>query len=436
VSNQPNGRRAVQFIAGDGRRRSIRLGKVSREAAESVKLRVEQLLTCRITGHAMSRDLALWVRDLDDVLHGKLAAVGLVERRNTFSLGEAIDAFKTSRAGCKATTRTQYGRTFNHLLRYFGESFDLRKLTPREADAWWADMHKRGLAVSTIGRTVRTARSLLEQARRDGLDMPNPFAHLSGSSPSNPKRLMFIERDVVQRVIDVCPNSEWRLIIALARYGGLRVPSELNRLRWADVLWDRDRFIVHASKTEHHADGGIRQVPIFPELLPYLRESFELADPGAEYVIVGQRTTTNLRTHFTRLIKRAGLTPWPKLFQNLRASRETELMQTYPVHAATRWIGNSPKVALDHYAIVREDDYRAAAEPSGEALQKAVQNAVQSGGVSCYTALDAADGKIHKSLEKQGESSDMQLLEASTRKPSIGPGRIRTSDLTVISGAL
>src|SRR5690606_8303678 len=108
---------------------------------------------------------------------------------------------------------------------------------------------------------------------------------------------------------------------------------------------------------------------------------------------------TNLRTHFKRIIERAGLTPWPKLFQNLRASRETELLASFPIHVVTAWLGNSPKVALEHYAIVRDDDYA-----------KAVQNAVQSGGGSCYTALQADGVPLTDSLEKERKTGDdMQL---------------------------
>ena len=42
------------------------------------------------------------------------------------------------------------------------------------------------------------------------------------------------------------------------------------------------QFTVHAGKMEHHVGSGIRQVPIFPELLPHLRDCFEQAEPGSE----------------------------------------------------------------------------------------------------------------------------------------------------------
>src|SRR5436305_6668827 len=55
-----------------------------------------------------------------------------------------------------------------------------------------------------------------------------------------------------------------------------------------------------------------------------------LAPDGAEYVVPGNHRQTalqpggwvncNLRTQFLKIIRRAGLTPWPRLFHNLRAS--------------------------------------------------------------------------------------------------------------------
>ena len=46
VANDSNGHRRVQFVHTDGRRPSIRLGKVSQRTAKSFARRVEQLLEC------------------------------------------------------------------------------------------------------------------------------------------------------------------------------------------------------------------------------------------------------------------------------------------------------------------------------------------------------------------------------------------------------
>jgi hypothetical protein len=50
ISREPNGRKTIQFVAGDGRRRSIRLGKVSQRIAEEIKVRVEALLAAAVSG--------------------------------------------------------------------------------------------------------------------------------------------------------------------------------------------------------------------------------------------------------------------------------------------------------------------------------------------------------------------------------------------------
>jgi len=168
-------------------------------------------------------------------------------------------------------------------------------------------------------------------------------------------------------VIGTCPDAQWRLLFALSRYGGLRCPSEHLGLRWADVDWEHERMTVHVPKLEHHVGKETRVIPIFPELRPYLEEAWELAEPGTEYVITRYRgRNANFRTQLLRIIKRAGLKPWPKLFQNLRSTREAELSETFPLHVVCAWIGNSQPVAAKHYLQTTEEHF-----------PKAVQNPVQ-----------------------------------------------------------
>ncbi|MBI1311903.1 tyrosine-type recombinase/integrase [bacterium] len=142
--------------------------------------------------------------------------------------------------------------------------------------------------------------------------------------------------------LEYCPDHEWRLLFALSRFGGLRCPSEHVGLRWGDIQWSENRMVVTSPKTEHYAGGESRVVPLFPELRPHLEEAFERATPGAEFVLTKCRDIDkNLRTHLLRIIRKVGLSPWPKLFQNLRSTRETELAEDFPLHVVCAWIGNS-----------------------------------------------------------------------------------------------
>lgn len=78
---------------------------------------------------------------------------------------------------------------------------------------------------------------------------------------------------------------------------------------------------------------------------------------------------TNLRTQLVRIIEDAGLKAWPKLFQNLRSTRETELMENFPAHVVCAWMGNTPKVAAKHYLQVTDEHF---AEANSKAPQPGV----------------------------------------------------------------
>ena len=120
-----------------------------------------------------------------------------------------------------------------------------------------------------------------------------------------------------------------------------------------------------------------------PEVI--LREAFKGAPDGAVYVI-GARLrgkalkprgwrACSLCPQFMRLIKRAGLKPWPRPFHNLPASRETELMHEHPIHVVTAWLGNSPQIAMKHCCMVTEEDFRKARTGAGSAAPRPRQPA-------------------------------------------------------------
>jgi hypothetical protein len=124
---------------------------------------------------------------------------------------------------------------------------------------------------------------------------------------------------------------------------------------------------IRASKTEHHDGGGVRQTPIFPELRPYLEAALREVENDPAFdpkitplsklpVIVRYRdANSNLRTQLLRIVEKAKLTPWPKLFQNLRATRATELADEFPEHVAANWLGHSNKIADKHYRQVTQE---------------------------------------------------------------------------------
>jgi hypothetical protein len=141
----------------------------------------------------------------------------------------------------------------------------------------------------------------------------------------------------------------------------------------------REKILVRASKTEHHAGKGLRDMPLFSELRLLLLEAQRLAPSDSTYVISRFRMGSgNLWTQFKRLLDRADVESWPRLFQNLRSSRQTELTESIPAHVVCDWLGNTERIARDHYLQTMDEHWTSISRRSQDlrskwALQKAVQ---------------------------------------------------------------
>ncbi|MCA9124822.1 MAG: hypothetical protein H6822_28275 [Planctomycetaceae bacterium] len=92
----------------------------------------------------------------------------------------------------------------------------------------------------------------------------------------------------------------------------------------------------------------------------------EAAERSAYVISLYRDTNSTLRTTLGRITERAGLELCPKLFQNLRSTRETELAEQFPMHVVCAWIGNSKAVAAKHYLQATEDRFAKRAQIAGQ----------------------------------------------------------------------
>jgi integrase len=370
VSRDANGTKRVCFTDGDGERRSVRLGRASVKAAESVSLRVEALLQDKELRRPHDAELASWLTELSERMHKRLARVGLVEPRTraaVVTLGALLDRFDAA-ASVKPSTRAAYKQTTDSLRALLGAATPLSEITQAHADDWRKSIAEpvtvkgddgkettKQLAPATVAKRVHVARAVFKRAVRWGLIPSSPFADLRAGSQSNPDRAFYVAPEAIRAILLACPDDQWRAILALSRYAGLRCPSEIVALRWGDVNWERGRLTVRSPKTAGHECHAVRVVPIAPELRPILQDLFDRAEPGTEVVVPRLRDPAmNLRTTFGKIIAKAGVKPWPRLFHNMRASCATDWVERFPAHVVAGWLGHSPLIAARHYLQTRD----------------------------------------------------------------------------------
>lgn len=372
LAHDGNGRYRVILTLPDRRRLAIRLGKCTSIQAETARANIEVLPSGGWDDPQVSR----WLAGIYDTLHGRLSKHGLCPPRvRTLPALQDLLADFFAALNVKPATATAYGHTRRNLLDFFGANKLLRDIGPADAEKFRQHLQGQHLSPATVARRVILARQVFKQAVRWRLVGENPFDGVRGGKQTNKARMQFVSREDIDKVLAVVPDAQWRLLIVSSRYAGLRCPSEHLALKWGDVDWEQDRIRVPSCKTEHHEGKDCRFIPLFPELRGPLMEVFEQAPPGTEQVITRWRdTAVNLRTHFLRLIRRAGLKPWPKLWHNLRSSRQTELAEEYPAHVVCAWMGNFVSVAQDHYLQVRDEYFIAAAQGETAAARSTAES--------------------------------------------------------------
>lgn len=393
ISEDATGNIRIQFSTADRKRQTLRLGKVNRKIAESVKLKVETLNAIEIARLPMDPETARWVATIGDELAAKLAAVGLIpERPKSVTLsGLLLRYAEEKEAGNKPGTRTNHRTISNDLTRFFAPNTDPKSLTAADAKRFLEHLRQRDLASYTIARRIRRVRSIFAFAVKENLIPANPFGSIKTSASLPDERKSYVPIADTERLLAEA-SPTWRTIIALCRYAGLRCPSEVFRLTWSDVNLATYRMMIPNVKTAGQTGKAYRVCPLFAPLRPYMEDAHELAEPGTVYVIsgpLGERirakldgpngsNDANVRTTFLKLIKRAGLTPWPRLFHTLRASCETDLLESLPMSAVTEWLGHSAAIALKHYTRVPKHVFEIATKGDVKSDARATQKATHS----------------------------------------------------------
>ena len=377
IIDDPNGRRRIQFVAPDGSRKAIRLGKIDRKSAEAINRHVEGLLSAKMSGQPVPRDTASWLTGISEPLKQKLAAVGLIEASTASVTIDDLLATYLARGDVKVSTKS-IRKVWGERLRENLGNRPIASITAADANALRDALIRRGLAGPTVGRVLRFARQLFTIAVNQDMITRNPFdglAHNFREGPGRQRDYAVVEE--VNRLLEVCTPA-WRVLIALARFGGLRSPSETLLLKWADVDLPGRKMTVSSPKTENQGKAW-RVVPITPPLARILEEAWMLAD-GEEFVVAlpqyrlkaGNWVGCNLRSQLARLMKRAGVPSWTRPFRLFRSSCVTDWAREHPIAAVASWAGHTVPVAGKHYLTITDEDFMRATGVQG-VTQKAAQ---------------------------------------------------------------
>ena len=356
----------VRFVMPDGTNKTIRLSGFNKAKSEDIARHIEELIAAKAAGSAIDRRTANWLADIGQSVHDKLSKAGLIDRRKVQTVSEFTREYIDGRNDLKPRTRFLLNQSAGNLNALFGSRV-IGTITEADATAfktWLKADPGNGLGENTARRRCGHARQFFAAAVKAKQIERNPFSGMAVAVGSASDKHHFANADECRRILDACPDHEWRMIFALVRFGGLRCPSEVLALKWGDINWAEQRISVPEPKVEHHAGRGRRVTPLFAEMHDILADGLEMAPEGTVHVVNRYRDASqNLRTTFLKILDRAGVQRFERPFCNLRSSRATELRQRFDSKVVAVWLGHSEAIANKHYVQVRPEDFAAAVQP-------------------------------------------------------------------------
>ena len=305
---------------------------------------------------------------LEPTIQQKISALGLWEMGSKAILGPFLERHILARTDVKPATLEVWAQPCRNLTTFFGQSKLLGDITPGDADEFKHWLLAQPLSRATIAKRLSFARTFFHVARKHRLIEENPFCEVRIPTADIRGRQRYVPKETIRSLLQHADPS-WQAILGLARFGGLRCPSEVMSIKWEHVDWEKSRVSVPSPKTERYGKAS-RDLPLFPELRTILDQVKAILPPQQTYVVgddyykrcQGRRgwRNCNLRKPFEMLLKRAGITPWPKLFHNLRSSFATDLRDDFPGHVVNAWMGHDEDTSLRHYAQITESHFRKA----------------------------------------------------------------------------
>ncbi len=280
-------------------------------------------------------------------------------------LGEFLERYLSSRTDLKPGSLYLQDLTSRYLRQFFGAEIRIHRITRAMASEWRAALAQGELkqarknhqydsmSETTVCGRVVDAITIFNSAVSDDLIAINPFDRLNHQAPKPDKQWHYVSLEELDNLLNACPTTGWKALIALCRLAGLR-RGEALKLEWPAIDWEKRRLTIYAQKTSRHGNNK-RTVPIEPKLYQLLVDVHESA--SSDQVRVCDVNAHSLWRNFRVIRQRASLPAWKDAFQVMRRNAETDWAQRFPQYAVSEWLGHDISVSAAFYLAVPEELY-------------------------------------------------------------------------------
>jgi integrase len=339
--------------------RSTRKTKKSQASIAAAKIQ-EATMAEAGAGDAKSRQiLSVITRATEEAQKGVLNAtrgreliaeilkISTGEEMPSYSIRGWVDEWMKRQEGVSESTTRAYNTYTKQFLRGLGEraAGTLQSLTTediRNVRKWFKDGAggKKSASVTTANLKMKVISSIFIEAMKEGITNFNPVAALKPLPADTSVTRKPFTAEEVAKLADNAPNEEWRGMILLGAYTGLRL-VDCATLVWKDVDLKRREIVTVPEKTKRKKTTVT--IPLHDTLFEFLKSRpipMKPESPVFPSLTVMSGTGRNgLSKQFTQIMETArvgrgessnngGRTNYERSFHSLR-------------HTLTSWLADS-----------------------------------------------------------------------------------------------
>ncbi|MDB4810107.1 phage integrase SAM-like domain-containing protein [bacterium] len=188
----------------DRKTKDIYLGRTPRKQAQQIKVYVEDVQACRLSGVSPSPTTAKWLSDIAGTkIHSRLVELGLADKSTQVFTHITLVDFWTDYVESLAVTESTH-RLYTNAIKdfsvFFGKGKLVKDITSEDIRRLRSWLQKKGLAEATWRKKLSRLKTVLNSAVKQKLLDENPV-DVPVSAYENKSRRVFIEADVIESIL-------------------------------------------------------------------------------------------------------------------------------------------------------------------------------------------------------------------------------------------
>ncbi len=303
------------------------------------------------------------------------------EDLQTYTIKEWVSEWLARQEGVSIATVRAYNTYTKQFLKWLGPRADntLQSLTTadmRKLRQWFLDGAggKRKASVNTATQKMKTVSSIYIEAMKQGITNFNPVAALKALPQEDSITRKPFTLQEVKSLINHAPSDDWRGLILMGAFTGLRL-TDCAQLPWDAVNLKKGEIVTMPSKTKRKRT--IVRIPLHPSLASFLSSRPTPIDNTApvfpELAVQSGPGRNGLSIQFTEIMDKANVSRGKASTTGGRSSYERSFHSLR--HTLTSWLADSnvsPEIRMEIIGHKSQDVHSLYTHLGDETLQNAM----------------------------------------------------------------